>query len=103
MWYRSWWSLRRLGLADELYAKMLRLATLLGFPYRVHQTPYEYASSLGRQMVGYEQDVDYVARAYVRRRYRGRGVPLSDLREAEEAWKRLRWALLWRLFRGSPG
>ncbi len=103
VWYRAWWSLRRLGLADELYAKMLRLATLLGFPYRVHQTPFEYASSLGRQMPGYEHDVDRVAQAYVRRRYRGRSVPLSDLRDAEEAWKRLRWALLWRLFRGAPG
>ena len=103
VWYRAWWSLRRLGLADELYAKMLRLAMLLGFPYRVHQTPYEYASSLGRQMPGYEHDVERVAQAYVRRRYRGRSVPLSDLRDAEEAWKRLRWALLWRLFRGAPG
>ena len=102
-WYRVWWSLRKLGVADELYAKMLRLATLLGFPQRSHQTPYEYASALGRQVPGYERDVDYVARAYVRRRYRGRSVPLPDLREADEAWKRLRWALLWRLFRPASG
>ena len=103
VWYRGWWSLRRLGIADEMYAKMLRLATLLGFPQRVHQTPYEYAAALGRQVPGHERDVDHVARAYVRRRYRGRGVPLSDLREAEWAWKRLRWALLWRLFRPTGG
>ncbi len=103
VWYRGWWRLRRLGLADEIYAKMLRLATLVGFPQRLHQTPYEYAAALGRQVPGHQHDVDYVARAYVRRRYRGRGVPLSDLRDAEEAWKRLRWALLWRLFRPASG
>ena len=85
VWYRAWWSLRRLGVADEMYAKMLRLATLVGFPQRAHQTPYEYAAALGRQVPGHEREVDYVARAYVRRRYRGRSVPLSDLREAEEA------------------
>ena len=103
VWYRGWWSLRRLGLADEMYAKMLRLATLLGFPQRAHQTAYEYAAALGRQVPGHASDVDAIAQAYVRRRYRGRGVPLSDLRDAEEAWKRLRWALLARLFGSAPG
>ena len=103
VWYRAWWRLRRFGVADEIYAKMLRLATVLGFPQRPHQTPYEYAAALGRQVPGFERDVDYVARAYVRRRYRGRGVPLSDLRDAQEAWKRLRWAMLWRLFRPASG
>ena len=102
VWYRWWWRLRRLARPDEIYAKMLRLATLIGFPQRAHQTPHEYALALSAQVPEHAAQVRTIAVAYERRRYAGRSVPLSDLRDAEEAWKRLRWVLFFRLFRVTP-
>ena len=99
VYYRWWWRLRRLSRADEVYAKMQRLTSLLGMPPRPEQTPMEYAALLGREVPEAQRDVDELARVYMNRRYAGKPIPMSDLRNADAAWSRLRWTLIKRMFR----
>jgi transglutaminase-like putative cysteine protease len=102
VYYRWWFRLRRLSRADELYAKMQRLAALLGAPARPEQTPGEYAEALGEEIPGSARDFHVIARLFANRRYSGKPVPMGDLRLAEESWSRLRWVLIKRLFRLRP-
>ncbi len=98
VWYRWWWRLGRLSRADELYAKMLRLSTVLGFPRRQDQTPLEYANTLAVELPASAAEIRAIAKAYARRRYGAAPMPLRDVRRAEEAWGHLRWQLIRRLF-----
>ena len=103
VFYYNWWlRLARLSRADELYAKMRRLAALLGLPAKPHQTPFEYSTALGREMPGHAADFESIARAYAGRRYADSPIPMTDLRNAEEAWSRVRWMLIFRMFRVKP-
>ena len=97
--YRWWWRLGRLSRPDEMYAKLQRLATLLGVPPRSEQTPNEYSSMLGREMPEHAADFHEIARLYAWRRYANTLVSMGELRVAEGAWSRLRWALVRRMFR----
>jgi transglutaminase-like putative cysteine protease len=102
VYYRWWWRLRRLSRADEVYAKMQRLTSLLGMPPRPEQTPKEYAELLGREVPEAQCDFDELARVYMNRRYSGKLIPMSDLRSVDAAWSRLRWTLIKRMFRARP-
>jgi hypothetical protein len=97
-WYRVWWRLGRLERADELYAKLLRLASALGVARRVGQTPHEYAEMLAGQLPEHAADIRTIAATYAHRRYAAGAVSLTEVRHAEEAWGRLRWPLIRRLF-----
>ncbi|MEX2598370.1 MAG: transglutaminase domain-containing protein, partial [Dehalococcoidia bacterium] len=76
-WYRFWLILGRLHRPDELYAKMLRLAGLVGVPRAVGQTPREYGEMLAGEVPGREEDIRTIASAYARRRYGDGAMPLS--------------------------
>jgi len=101
-WWRWWLRLGSLDRADELYAKMLRLAVLLGIPQRRDQTPIEYGESLGEEMPESVADILTLSRAYANRRYAGYPVSMQQLRYAEESWARLRWRMIKRMFRVRP-
>ena len=98
-----WWTLGRLSRADELFAKMSRLGSMLGMPPRAEQTAAEYAASLAAELPEERERIAVIAHAYELRRYRDGPVPLPLVREAEESWRRLRWSLVKRFFRVRPG
>jgi hypothetical protein len=102
LYYRWWWRLGRLARADELYAKMGRLAGLLGLPTTPSQTPAEYADLLAGEIPEHTESFRALARIYSSRRYAGKPLPMPDLRVAELAWGNIRWALFRRLFRVKP-
>ncbi len=97
--WRWWWVLGRLSRAEELFAKMSRLGSMLGMQPRAEQTAAEYAALLASELPEREGEIASIARAYQLRRYREGPVPLSLVREAEESWRRLRWAMARRFFR----
>ena len=102
VYYRWWFRLRRFPRADELYAKMQRLATLLGLPAGAAQTPVEYAEGLAAEMPEYAQGIKELARVYSDRRYAGKPLPMGDLRKAEVAWDSIKWGMIRRMFRVRP-
>jgi hypothetical protein len=102
VYYRWWWRLGRLARADELYAKMGRLATLLGLPASPAQTPAEYAEVLASEVPEHAQAIRVLAEVYAGRRYAGNPIPMPELRRAEVAWGTIRWAFFRRLFRVNP-
>jgi hypothetical protein len=102
IYYRWWWRLGRLARADELYAKMARLATLLGVPSNPSQTPFEYVESLAAAMPEHSHSFHEVGRVYSIRRYAGDTISMDDRRQAENAWRALRWPLVRRMFRVRP-
>lgn len=102
IYYRWWWRLGRLARADELYAKMARLATLLGVPPNPAQTPYEYVESLAAEIPEHAAAFRELGRVYSTRRYARGTISMVDLREAEQAWSALRWPLVRRMFRVRP-
>jgi transglutaminase-like putative cysteine protease len=102
VYYRLWWRLGRLPRADELYAKMARMATVLGVPPSPSLTPHEYVESLAAEMPEHAEAFRELGRVYSNRRYAKGSVSMVDLREAENAWRALRWPLLRRMFRVRP-
>jgi hypothetical protein len=102
LYYRWWWRLGRLARVDELYAKMGRLATLLGLPASPAQTPTEYAEVLASELPEHAASIRVLASLYASRRYAGKPIPMPELRKAEIAWSAMRWALFRRLFRVKP-
>ena len=102
VYYRWWFRLGRFARADELYAKMLRLATLLGLPPAPSQTPVEYGEMLATEMPEYADGVRELARVYSDRRYAESPLPMGDLRKAEVAWASFKWGMIRRLFRVRP-
>jgi len=98
-YYRWWFRLGRLVHADELYAKMQLLATLLGLPPSPSQTPLEYGEALASEMPEYAESFRELARVYSGRRYASNLLSMGDLRRAEAAWTSLKWPLIRRLFR----
>jgi transglutaminase-like putative cysteine protease len=102
LYYRWWWRLGRLARVDELYAKMSRLATLLGLPASPAQTPAEYAEVLASEVPEHAKAIRSLARLYATRRYAGKPIPMPELRNAEIAWSSIRWAFFRRLFQVKP-
>jgi transglutaminase-like putative cysteine protease len=102
VYYRWWWRLGGLARADELYAKMTRLATLLGVPPSPAQTPFEYVESLAAEIPEHATAFRELGRVYSTRRYAQGTISMVDLREAERAWSALRWPLVRRMFRVRP-
>ncbi len=98
-----WWRLGRLSRAEELFAKMSRLGSMLGMPPRAEQTAAEYAALLAAELPEQEREIASIAEAYELRRYRPGPVPLPLVRESEESWRRLRWAMARRLLRVKAG
>lgn len=102
VYYRWWFRLRYYARADELYAKMQRLATLLGLPPGPSQTPVEYGEVLATEMPEFADGLRELSRVYSDRRYAGKPVPMGDLRKAEVAWAAIRWGMIRRMFRVRP-
>jgi transglutaminase-like putative cysteine protease len=100
--YRWWWRLGRYPKADELYAKLGRLATLLGVPPDPSYTPSEFAALLSREVPEHAGSFETLAGVYASRRYGGKTISMSDIRRAQEAWETVRWPLVRRLFRVRP-
>ncbi|MBM3941062.1 MAG: transglutaminase domain-containing protein [SAR202 cluster bacterium] len=99
VWYRSWYRLSRLGRPAEIYAKTRLLATIVGFPPKPSQTPHEYGRFLASRMPRDAAAVLAISNAYAAARY-GAGIgSMAATKEAERAWRSLRWGLLMRLLR----
>jgi hypothetical protein len=91
---------RRFGLGRDLYsvisikkiyASLVRLAEIRGYPRPVAQTPYEYLDTLYRALLGSEAEVAAITEAYVGVHYGELPHSADDLRHIRECWARVRW------------
>jgi hypothetical protein len=91
---------RRFGLGRDLYsvisikkiyASLVRLAEVRGYPRPVAQTPYEYLDTLYRGFPGSETEVVAITEAYVGVHYGELPHSADDLRRIRECWARVRW------------
>jgi hypothetical protein len=103
-WYQWWGRLGRLQAPQSTYHKMARLASLLGMGPSSSDTPLEFAKQLAQRLEPQGDDVMKVARAYVLFVYGGQqSARLADIGASNQAWRRLRWAMLRRFLRGWMG
>lgn len=93
----GWWyfSLRGLDTAANVYEQMRRLGGLLGVSHQSHQTPREYGDSLMHTLVEGQEDVRYLAAAYVKQRFSKHGLSDEEEEELQERWQKLR-VVMWR-------
>ncbi|MCH8206233.1 MAG: transglutaminase domain-containing protein [Chloroflexi bacterium] len=87
VWNQGLW---RAGQIDRAYAKMGRLGALAGLRRRKHQTPAEYAASIGRSIPGVAASAERIARAFADSRYgqHDRGDETDG--EIVRAWRSIR-------------
>ncbi|HXG35993.1 MAG TPA: transglutaminase domain-containing protein, partial [Dehalococcoidia bacterium] len=95
-----WWhgSVAGLPYPQQVWEKLLRMAALAGHPNRPGQTVSEYAVYLGR-LLEYQQEMRLLARLYNRSRFGGHAASTREIEQLTDAWKRLRSALVWEVFR----
>jgi transglutaminase-like putative cysteine protease len=80
----------RVGNAGDYYGRMLRWARFLGIAPNSHQTPYEFADSVAREVPGTSLFTRSISRAYVRERFSKQGLPVSEKTSVYRAWESLR-------------
>ena len=95
------WNLAQRGLAleQQVYAKMARLGGLAGVGRSGSQTPREYAGSLAAALPGVAGEAALVATRYSAVTYGGPASTSVDDLPMHLAWKRIRGALVVRIFR----
>ncbi len=94
-WRRS---VAGLPYAQQVWEKVVRVASWAGHPPRTGQTPSEFARFLDRSVRGV-YDIDLVAQAYNRSRF-GRGdVSATDSQRLRHVWAGLRGPLFWEIIR----
>ncbi len=84
---------------ENMYSKMGRLGTLAGMGRRCHQTPIEYADSLGKRVPSVVASAQTVARIFAAERYGRKEPSEEELIELRETWKGVRGRLVGRAFR----
>jgi transglutaminase-like putative cysteine protease len=95
-WQRS---VRTLREHVRPWAQLSTVAAWCGLGARASDTPFEYASTVARQVPPVRREVQAIAEAYVRGTY-GREAPTGDeAARAADAWKGSRWVLAKTLLR----
>lgn len=84
---------------EKLYAKMSRLGAMAGLKRRAHQTPLEYAASLGRALPSIAPEALLIGRSYGADRYGKQESDQQDLSVLEQAWAAIRKSLAMRALR----
>jgi transglutaminase-like putative cysteine protease len=87
------WGIADLPPAEAAYARMARLATLLGRPPRAAQTPREFADSLSPLLGPASTSAATLADAYVASRWSRAGAAIPPDR-LDLAWRQVRGAML---------
>ena len=91
---------RRFGLGRDLYsvisikkiyASLVRLAEVRGYPRPAAQTPYEYLDTLHLALPDSEAEVAAITGAYVGVHYGELPHGAEDLQRIRECWARVRW------------
>ena len=75
----------------KIYASLVRLAEVRGYPRPAARTPYEYLDTLYRALPGSEAEVAAITEAYVGVHYGELPHSADDLRRIRECWARVRW------------
>jgi hypothetical protein len=85
-----------LGPAASIYARLCRIAGLVGSPPASWQTPYEYTYSLSKRFPQAATTLHRVAEVFVRERWASpQQAPLSgEEQELKHLWPRLRNSIL---------
>ena len=97
------WGLRGMQPAERAYARVTRLAALLGAGRPAHYTPSEYAALLSETVPSSTRDVARIFARYEAWVYGRADVTLDEERELERGWRRVRGALVrWRLLNLRP-
>ncbi|HET8842731.1 MAG TPA: transglutaminase domain-containing protein [Ktedonobacteraceae bacterium] len=80
----------------KVYTRLCRLASLLGTPPALWQTPYEFTFTLSRRFPQASTGLRRVADLFVRDRWAGphRALAQAEAREVEQIWPRLRNTIL---------
>ncbi|MBI4301407.1 MAG: transglutaminase domain-containing protein [Chloroflexi bacterium] len=96
-----WWlwrrDLSRLELGAQPYAKMSRLASLVGLRVRVGETPRDYTHRLAQALPHHAAAVVEVGDGYMRTTFSKIAMSLGEEKAIDKAWRRLRLGLLLRL------
>ena len=95
-WQRS---LRTLREHVRPWAQLSTVAAWCGLGARPSDTPFEYATTVARQVPAVRREVQAIADAYVRGTYGPVTPTAEEAAHAEEAWKGSRWVLAKMLLR----
>lgn len=74
----------------RIYAHLLILAAVAGYPRAAAQTPYEYLPTLQRAFPGSKDEVALITRAYVNAHYGKLPDTPDELQHIHDAWDRVR-------------
>jgi transglutaminase-like putative cysteine protease len=92
-----WFSLRGMDAPTRAYARMSRVASVMGMKRRGDQTVLEFATALGERTVAASEHAEFIASEFQRRTYAG---PSGSSEEEDKskrlnaAWRRLARALI---------
>ncbi|MBF8267510.1 MAG: TGc protein [Dehalococcoidia bacterium] len=93
---RALWSLQygALRYPEAAYERMRSLASFLGIPSPLSQTPFEFAYHLSQAVPQARDDIDLVCNAFVRQRYGGKELTAVEGVRISRAWSRVKRELL---------
>lgn len=97
-----WFSLRGMDAPTRAYARMNRMATVLGMKRRPNQTALEFAASLGARTVAAREHATFIAIEYQRNVYASSRITGSEesdrakevVKELDSSWRRVARALI---------
>ena len=96
VWNTGLW---RAGQVDRAYAKMGRLGALAGLPRQRHQTPGEYAVSIGRSVPEVADGAKLISSAFADTRYAPSGQGGETDETIAQTWRSIRTKLALQVFR----
>lgn len=103
VWYRWWGRLAGLTYSAEIYSKMCQLGALARMGPEPQFTPLEYATRLSASLPGSGGDIKYIAESYGKTCYgRKKFLIIEEKETLGQSWRRLRRALLAKVFQRNP-
>lgn len=99
MIFLAWfWLYRRPGSNSSLYPRMVVLASAAGLRPRSSQTVLEFADQLSQALPERAPDITSITSVYLDVRYGKRSLDSAYRSDLTEAWRRIRYTLLKRIF-----
>ncbi len=89
--------------AERAYRAMARYARLLGVTGRRHDTPYEYAALLAREVPQGEEQIRCIVNSYVQQHFSPHRMGREEEDAMRRAWRSLRRVMLGSVLSRLPG
>ena len=75
------------------YLALIRRSSEVGISRKATQTPYEYAQTLAKEVVGKEQELNQMTEAFIESRYSTHSISPDQVGRVRQAWEQLRQML----------